>query len=79
MRDLGAVFVPVTIKGFRTITTVFGRKIANPVRVQTTRSGPMSPPFITNAPGVATAAVLPVAANRLTTFQGETDIPGEQS
>jgi hypothetical protein len=43
MRDLGAVFVPVTIKGFRTITTVFGRKIANPVRVQTTEKWPDVP------------------------------------
>lgn len=40
MRDLGAVFAPVRIKGYRTITTVFGRKIKKPVRVPTTEHWP---------------------------------------
>ncbi len=43
MRDLGAVFDPVRIKGCREITTVFGRKIANPVRVPTKELWPDVP------------------------------------
>lgn len=39
-RDLGAVFAPVTVKGFRMITTVFGRHIATPVKVKTKEEFP---------------------------------------